>query len=747
MSKRRRKHKNGRSNPGLTDPILEFFRQKPHKNLNYIQVIEGLISNKVIKNNADHKTRNNVIRTLGTLTAKKKLVQNKAGSFKFNDSSNVFTGKVDMTKNGDAYIVIEGLDTDIFVPQKDISQAFHNDIVEVYVSELKPHGRKSKGKITKILERAKTKFVGKLEVSGTYGFVVIQDPKMYTDFFVDEKHFNNAKNGELVLVEYLHWDAFKDSPEGKVVDIFGEPGEHQTEMHAILAQYGLPSEFPKEVEDFANAINTSITKKDISSRRDMRQDLTFTIDPVTAKDFDDALSFKLLADGLFEIGIHIADVSHYLQPDTVLDQEAYDRATSIYLVDRVVPMLPEVLSNDACSLNPNEDKLTFSAVFTLDKNAQVKEQWFGRTVIHSDKRLSYEEAQHVIESNVTLSAVEGSLDSEIPKEVSLTGKTYQITKELTEAILTLDKLAKKLRAKRFKSGAISFDKIEVGFQLNQENDPEGVFFKTSKDANKLIEEFMLLANKKVSEFVGKQGKSKSTKKTFVYRCHDEPNEEKLMALDKIIGQFGYKLNYKSQKTLSNSINKLLSDIVGKNEQNLIDTLTIRTMSKAYYSTENIGHYGLAFDYYSHFTSPIRRYPDVMAHRLLQHYLDGKPSVSAESYEEKCKHCSAMENLATNAERDSIKFMQVKFMQKHEGEVFAGVISGVTDFGIFVELIANKCEGMIRIKDITGDYFIFDSDTYEVVGKRTGETYRLGDEVEVKVKKADLIKRNLDFEMV
>jgi len=737
MSKRKSKHKIGRKSSSLSNPILEIFRKKPDKNLSYIQVIDALISKKVIDKKSDHKARNNVIRTLGTLTAKKKLVQNKGGTFKFNDSSNVFTGKVDMTKNGDAYVVIEGLDTDVFVPQKDISQAFHNDIVEVYVSELKPHGRKSKGKITKIIERAKTKFVGKIEISGSYAFVVIQDPKMYVDFFVDEKHFNHAKDGELVLVEFMHWDTFKDSPEGKVVQIFGQPGEHHTEMHAILAQYDLPSEFPAAVEDFAKSINTSVTSKDIASRRDMRKDLTFTIDPVTAKDFDDALSFRVLSDGLFEVGIHIADVSHYLQPDTILDQEAYDRATSIYLVDRVVPMLPEVLSNDACSLNPHEDKLTFSAVFTLDKHAQVKEQWFGRTVIHSDKRLSYEEAQHVIETE----------ENVIDQEVSLTGKTYQITKELTEAILTLDQLAKKLRAKRFKHGAISFDKIEVNFNLDQDNEPEGVFFKTSKDANKLIEEFMLLANRKVSEFVGKQSKSKATKKTFVYRCHDKPNEEKLMALDKIIGQFGYQLNHKNQKTLSQSLNKLLSDVVGKNEQNLIDTLTIRTMSKAYYSTENIGHYGLAFDYYSHFTSPIRRYPDVIAHRLLQHYLDGKASVPADDYEEKCKHCSAMESLATNAERDSIKFMQVKFMKKHEGETFTGVISGVTDFGIFVELVANKCEGMIRVRDIPGDYFVFDPDTYEVVGKRTGETYRLGDEVDVKVKKADLIKRNLDFEMV
>jgi len=737
MSKRKSKHKIGRKSSSLSNPILEIFRKKPDKNLTYIQVIDALISKKVIDKKADHKARNNVIRTLGTLAAKKKLVQNKAGTFKFNDSSNVFTGKVDMTKNGDAYIVIDGLETDIFVPQKDILQAFHNDTVEVYVSELKPHGRKSKGRITKILERAKTKFVGKIEISGSYAFVIIQDPKMYTDFFVDEKHFNTAKDGELVLVELLHWDAFKDSPEGKVVQIFGQPGEHNTEMHAILAQYDLPSEFPAAVEDFAKSINTSITSKDISSRRDMRKDLTFTIDPVTAKDFDDALSFKVLSDGLYEVGIHIADVSHYLQPDTILDQEAYDRATSIYLVDRVVPMLPEVLSNDACSLNPHEDKLTFSAVFTLDKNAQVKGQWFGRTIIHSNKRLSYEEAQYVIETE----------DNVVDQNVSLTGKTYKLPQALKDGILTLDQLAKLLRAKRFKNGAISFDKIEVNFNLDQDNEPEGVFFKTSKDANKLIEEFMLLANKKVSEFIGKQSKNKATKKTFVYRCHDEPNEEKLMALDKIIGQFGYQLNHKNQKTLSQSLNKLLSDVVGKNEQNLIDTLTIRTMSKAYYSTENIGHYGLAFDYYSHFTSPIRRYPDVIAHRLLQHYLDGKSTVSAESFEEKCKHCSAMESLATNAERDSIKFMQVKFMKKHEGEVFAGVISGVTDFGIFVELVANKCEGMIRVRDIPGDYFVFDPDTYEVVGKRTGETYRLGDEVDVKVKKADLNKRNLDFELV
>lgn len=737
MSKKIKTQKKTQVSSRLSDSILEIFRKKADKNLSFIQIIDILVSKGVIGKKADYKARNSVIRTLGTLVSKKKLIQNKAGTFMFNDSDNYFSGIVDTTKSGDAYIVVEGLDTDIFVAQKDLLQAFHGDIVEVYVSDLKPAGRKSKGKITKILERKKTKFVGRLEISGNYGFVVLQGSKVQTDFFIDEKYFNNAKHGELVLVEFMRWDPFKDSPEGKIIQIFGKPGEHQTEMHAILAQYNLPNKFPQEVEDFANNIDTSITAKDISSRRDMRKDLTFTIDPATAKDFDDALSFKALENGNYEVGIHIADVSHYLQPDTLLDEEAYNRATSIYLVDRVVPMLPEILSNDACSLRPNEDKLTFSAVFELGMNGQVTQQWFGRTITHSDQRFAYEEAQYIIDTQ----------DNTIDESVSLTKKTYQVSHDIRDAILKLNQLAQQMRHKRFQKGAISFDKIEVNFQLSEDNEPEGVYFKTSKDANKLIEEFMLLANKKVSEFIGKQSKNKATKKTFIYRCHDKPNEEKLMALDKIIGQFGYQLNHKSQKTLSQSLNKLLSDIVGKNEQNLIDTLTIRTMSKAYYSTENIGHYGLAFPYYSHFTSPIRRYPDVMVHRLLQHYLDAKPSVSADDYEEKCKHCSNMESLSTNAERDSIKFMQVKFMQKHEGETFTGVISGVTDFGIFVELIDNKCEGMIRIKDIPGDYYIFDQETYEVVGKRTGQAYRLGDEVDVRVKKADLIKRNLDFEMV
>jgi len=739
MTKQKHKNKQKSSRPSqkFSQHILNILRNDSQKAYTFPQIVKKLEAKNLIKPKTDQKERNKIIRTLGDLTKKKKLVQSKSGKFQFNDTSNIFEGQVDMTTRGDAYIVVEQLETDIYVPQKKLNTAFNKDTVEVYVPNLKPHGRKSEGEITKIIERHKTKFVGKIEINERFAFVVVQDPKMYVDFFIDKRDFNKAENGQLVLVEMTKWQDNKDSPNGKVIEVLGTPGEHNTEMHAILAQYGLPESFPEEVQKFADNINTNITQKDIKARRDMRDTLTFTIDPATAKDFDDALSFKVLKNGNYEVGIHIADVSHYLQQDTVLDEEAYNRATSIYLVDRVVPMLPEILSNEACSLRPNEDKLTFSAVFELGQNGQVIQQWFGRTVTHSDQRFAYEEAQYIIDTD----------DNTIDESVSLTKQTYQVSHDIRDAVLKLNQLAQQMRHKRFQKGAISFDKVEVNFHLSEDNEPEGVYFKTSKDANKLIEEFMLLANKKVSEFIGKQSRGVGTPKTFVYRCHDEPSEDRLESLNTIVGQFGYQLNFKSKKTLSNSLNKLLKDVVGKNEQNLVDTLAIRTMSKAYYSTENIGHYGLAFPYYSHFTSPIRRYPDVMVHRLLQHYLDGKPSAKAPEYEEKCKHCSNMESLSTNAERDSIKFMQVKFMQKHEGEIFTGVISGVTDFGIFVELIENKCEGMIRIKDIPGDYYIFDAENYEVVGKKTGQSYRLGDELDVMVKKADLIKRNLDFEIV
>ena len=512
--------------------------------------------------------------------------------------------------------------------------------------------------------------------------------------------------------------------------MLGKPGEHDTEIHAILAEYGLPSEFPIEVETFAQKIDTSIQASEIAKRRDMRDTLTFTIDPKDAKDFDDALSFKKLENGNYEIGIHIADVSYYLQEGTILDDEAYQRATSVYLVDRVVPMLPEVLSNFACSLRPNEEKYTFSAVFEINETAQVVNQWFGRTVIFSDQRFAYEEAQYIIETK----------DDVIPEEISITGSSYQVSAAIVAATLKMDELAKILRKRRMAEGAISFDKVEVKFNLDEAGEPQGVYFKVAKDANHLIEEFMLLANRKVAEFIGKQ------KKTFIYRIHDEPNEDKLFAMQAVIAKFGYKIDFK-HGSISQALNKLMEDVNGKKEQNLIDTLAIRSMSKAKYSTDNIGHYGLAFDYYSHFTSPIRRYPDVMVHRLLQHYLDGGKSVDEETYETKCLHSSTMEGLATSAERDSIKYMQVKYMQDHKDNEFLGVISGVTEWGIFVEIIENKCEGMCRIRDLKDDYYTFDEKQYALVGATSGKLLQLGDEIYVKVKTADLVKKQLDFNFI
>jgi len=562
---------------------------------------------------------------------------------------------------------------------------------------------------------------------------------MYTDIFVSKENIKNAKNGDKVLVEIESWPEKAGSPYGKVIKILGKPGEHNTEIHSILAQFGLPYEFDKEVEDYANNIDTTIKEEEIKKRRDMRGDLTFTIDPKDAKDFDDALSFKDLKDGTYEIGIHIADVAHYLIPGTILDDEAYERATSVYLVDRVVPMLPEVLSNNACSLRPNEEKFTFSAVFKINNKAVIIDQWFGRTVTYSDARFAYEEAQFIIEKE-TINKEE--LIS-IPSDISITGKTYKVQNEISKAILKLDELAKILRKKRMKQGAISFDKVEVKFHLDKDNNPEGVYFKESKDANKLIEEFMLLANRSVAEFIGKQ----SIKKTFIYRVHDEPDDEKIAALQNIIRQFGYKIDTRDRKTTSNSLNNLLKDVQGKKEQNLVDTLAIRSMSKAVYTTENIGHYGLAFDFYTHFTSPIRRYPDVMVHRLLQFYLNKENSANKDQFEEKCRHSSEMEGLAAQAERASIKYMQVKYMFDHQDQNFLGVISGVTDWGIYVEIISNKCEGMIRLQDMKDDHYTFYKEEFAAVGARTKNSYQLGDEVYVQVKNADLVKKQLDFKML
>ena len=704
----------------FTAQLFKILSKEPSKSFNYKQIA-------AILELSDTKSRNEIIRDLKTLKAQDKIHETEIGKYQIISKSEYYEGVIDMTSRKNGYFVCDELEDDVFVPFINLNHALNGDKVKAYIYNRRS-SRKPEAEVLEILERKKTEFVGVIDIQKNFAFVTTANAKMYTDIFIPKNKINEAEHGDVVLVNLEDWLKKADSPFGSVIKVLGKPGEHNTEIHAILAEYGLPYDFPIEVEAYANKINTSITEEEIKKRRDMRDVLTFTIDPKDAKDFDDALSFQVLDNGNYEIGVHIADVSHYLQEGTILDDEAYNRATSVYLVDRVVPMLPEVLSNFACSLSPHEEKYTFSTVFQLNNKAEVVDSWFGRTVTYSDQRFTYEEAQSIIETKSDI----------IPAEISLTSKEYTVPKPIVEATLKMDELAKILRRKRMAAGAISFDKVEVKFNLNENAEPIGVYFKQSKDANHLIEEFMLLANRKVAEFIGKQ------KKTFIYRIHDEPNEDKLINLQTVIAKFGYSINFRSKKDISNSLNNLLEEVQGKKEQNLVDTLTIRSMSKAAYSTENIGHYGLAFDYYSHFTSPIRRYPDVMAHRLLQFYIDGGKSVSEEEYEEKCVHSSQMEGLAAQVERDSVKYMQVKYMQDHKDEEFLGVISGVTEWGIYVEIIENKCEGMCRIREIRDDYYTFDDKQYALVGEVSKNMLQLGDEIYVKVKNADLVKKQLDF---
>jgi ribonuclease R len=716
MSKKKKTDRN------ISGKVLRVFKENPSKSFNYKQIAGKL---KI----TDTQKRNAVIKALGQLKAQKIINQTEPGKYALHtDKSNYVEGIVEVTSSGNAYLLMPKEEEDIFIPRRNTNRSLDGDMVLVYQTKRKKNGKRE-GEVVEIISRASKDYIGILEKKKDFGFVNTRASRMHTDFFIEKEELQHFEDGDKVIVHFKDWPKRASSPFGKIIRSLGKSGNINTEMHAIMFDYGFPEEFPKAIEKYAKDLNIGIEKDEILRRRDFRKKTTFTIDPITAKDFDDAISFTPLENGKTEIGIHIADVSHYLKSNSILDKEAYERATSVYLVDRVVPMLPEVLSNGACSLRPQEEKYTFSAVFTVNNKMQIENEWFGKTVILSDHRFSYEEVQYMLDSN----------DKKVNAEVSLTEKEYEVSTEIFEGIKKLDFFAKILREKRISNGALSFDRVEVKFNLDEENHPESIFFKSSKDAHKLVEEFMLLANRRVAEFIGKQ----KPKKPFIYRVHDTPDEEKLTNLKSIASKLGYQLNLEA-KQVNESLNNLLKETNGKKEQELIDTLTIRCMSKAIYTSDNIGHYGLAFEHYTHFTSPIRRYPDVLVHRLLEFYMSGEKKINSDALEEACIHSSNKEQLATKAERDSIKYMQVKFMEDKIEQSFEGVISGVTERGMYVELVANKCEGMVKISEIKGDYFVYDEQSHSLIGDRTKRIYQLGDSVFIIVKKADVTKRQLDF---
>ena len=706
------KKKSNNFNLVLTKLITDVFEKSGNKPLNYKQVASNL-------NLHDDETRVLILEVLKEETRKGILQEPEKGKFILKQLKTFVTGKVDMTSDGSAYIVSEDeFEEDIYVAPRKLRNALHGDIVKVYVYA-KNKGRKKDGEVVEILQRAKMDFTGIIKLSDRFAFFVPDDRKMLHDIFIPLDGLNGAKDGYKAIAKIIDWPEDAKNPIGEITHVLGKQGENNAEMNAILADYGFPLAFPDEVEKQAESIKEEITEEEIAKRKDFRQVLTFTIDPADAKDFDDAISFQKLKNGNVEVGIHIADVSHYVKPGSALDKEAFERGTSVYLVDRVIPMLPERLSNGLCSLRPNEDKLCFSAVFELDNEANVVEQWFGRTIIHSDTRFSYEDAQEVLENKA--------------------GKH-------SEELLKLNELAYKLRERKFKHGAISFESVEIKFRLDDQGKPLGVYVKERKDAHKLIEDFMLLANKKVAEFVAKKGKGKQ-KLTFVYRSHDSPKEDALLNFSQFASKFGYKIDMSSGRETARSLNFLMADVEGKKEQNVLTQLAIRSMAKAVYTTKKHSHYGLAFDYYTHFTSPIRRYPDVMVHRLLELYLADGKSVNEEEYEKMSIHSSQMEKKAADAERASVKYKQAEYLQNNIGEEFNGIISGLTEWGMYVEIIANKCEGMIRLRDLNDDFYVLDEKNYCIIGQRRKKKYQLGDEVNIMVKKVDLNKRQIDFTLV
>lgn len=651
---------------------------------------------------------------LDQLEEEGKIQQVGDGNYKSTRESTALAGKVDHVNPRFAYVVVPGEENDIYVRTRDLGTAIHGDTVEVSVFSSRK-GANPEGKVTQVVQRGRNRFVGRVEASPNFSFIVPDFKKIYHDFFVYPENLNGAKTNDKVVFEVTKWAAGDRNPEAKVIEVLGKTGENEAEIHSIMAEFDLPFRFDPVVLNQSEKIPDTIPADEIKKRRDFRKILTFTIDPEDAKDFDDAISYRVLENGNYEIGVHIADVTHYVQPGTELDKDAYDRATSVYLVDRTVPMLPERLSNQLCSLRPNEDKLTFSAVFEMDAKGKIYNEWFGRTVIHSDQRFAYEQAQELIEGG------EGKLASELQ---------------------TLNKLALKLRKDRFAKGAVNFETAEVKFKLDEKGKPLAVIPKIRKDAHKLIEEFMLLANRSVATYVFKMRKG-DEKNTFVYRTHDSPDPEKVMDFAQFAKQFGHKINIEDA-AVSRSLNKLMEEIEGKPEQNVLQQLAVRAMAKAKYTTDAKGHFGLAFQHYTHFTSPIRRYPDMMVHRLLQHYLDGGKSVNKKDYEEKCVHSSEREKRAADAERASIKYKQVEFMSMAVDKVYEGIITGVTDFGIFVEIIETKCEGMARLADMKDDFYEFDERNYRVIGRRRKKIYRLGDKVNTRIKKTDIDRRLIDL---
>ena len=690
----------------LKNAILSVLYEEPAKIVNYKQVSTML----GIK---DFETRKLVNVVLQELTDDEYLSQISRGKYRLKAKTGMISGIVELQPQGHAYINSDEVERPILVSSKNLKHAMNGDKVRLHVyASRKKHN--IEGEVIEIIERAKSIFVGTVQVSRNFAFL-IPSGKVSFDIFIPQEKLNGAQNGQKAIAEIVEWPVHARSPFGQIIEVLGDTGDNDAEMHAILAEYELPHKFPQNVDKAAEKIPLEIPEEEYRKRRDMRGIATFTIDPADAKDFDDALSLRKLDNGNWEIGIHIADVTYYVTPNSIIEDEAQKRATSVYLVDRVVPMLPERLSNGVCSLRPNEDKLCFSAIFELDDNAQLKKEWFGKTVIHSNRRFTYEEAQEIIENK---------------------------SGELAGELLALNELAIKLREQRFKKGSIAFDRVEIRFNIDEKGKPLSVYFKEAKESNNLIEEFMLLANKQVATKIGEPEQNK-TSKTFVYRIHDKPDPDKLVSFNTFIRRFGYGIQLSTPAAVANSINSLLNTVKGKKEQNVVETLAIRSMAKAEYSTRNIGHYGLGFDYYTHFTSPIRRYPDMMVHRLLEKYLEGGRSVSEQKIEDLCRHSSDMEARAANAERASIKYKQVEFMQDHIGKIYPGVISGITEWGVYVEL-ENKIEGMIPIHELDDDFYIFDERNYALVGRHKHKTYQLGDDLMVKIWRTNLERKQLDF---